>query len=157
MCYENERMPRKPKGAPVPAHVDRFESYYTRKSPKECWLWKGPVNGHGVPQLSRDGRMVTATRVAVEVATGETLKPKQVVSHKKECKNLLCVNPQHLVVKRHPKPPGFGRPKKHYQRTTVYLPGDVLGKLKDESRDRAKPMGEIIVEALGARVVFTQR
>lgn len=62
-----------------------------------CWIWLGSVNvvtGYG--RSFRDGRYVSAHRLAWMAANGREIPPGLVVLH--SCDNPPCVNPAHLSV-----------------------------------------------------------
>ena len=64
----------------------------------ECWLWTGALrNGYGqVTITSGDGpRTHYAHRIAYEIARGE-IPAGMTIDHL--CRNLVCVNPDHLEV-----------------------------------------------------------
>jgi hypothetical protein len=65
-----------------------------------CWEWRGARNqdGYGVVGWKENGgtRTTTASRIAVELTTGEPIPAGLLVCH--ECDNPPCCNPNHLFL-----------------------------------------------------------
>ncbi len=76
---------------------ERFWSKVSKRSPEECWLWKGaPIAGYGQINIGgRAGTMHRAHRVSYFLHRGRFDK-RLVVCHK--CDTPLCVNPDHLFL-----------------------------------------------------------
>jgi hypothetical protein len=76
----------------------RFWAKVDRRSDSECWLWLGALrSGYGHVTITRDDgrRSWYAHRVAYEMAHGE-IPAGMTIDHL--CRNLRCVNPDHLEV-----------------------------------------------------------
>lgn len=136
----------------------RFHSYYRQGSPGECWLWEGPRNKAGQPQISWQHRTLPAARVAYLI-THDVLPAGHRVL--RGCAEPSCVNPGHLTARPPILPPaarqrraGAGRKRKDHVRLTCYVPAPFIKDLRAEALARDIPMGELIVEAFAARVTF---
>ena len=81
---------------------ERFEERYIPEPNSGCWLWLGAT----APSRGTDGcygkiynapgalpRMAMAHRISYELHVGK-IPPKHEIDH--NCKNTLCVNPEHL-------------------------------------------------------------
>jgi hypothetical protein len=77
--------------------VTRFWAKVDRRGPEECWPWLGSkqaLPGYNYGRLIRLGRLVLASRVALEMALGRPLADGMKALH--TCDNPPCVNPGHL-------------------------------------------------------------
>jgi hypothetical protein len=75
---------------------ERFARYFTKGAPGECWLWRGPRNGHGYGNIGRGGRgngLASAHRLSYELHVGPIPEGRD-IDHL--CRTPLCVNPAHL-------------------------------------------------------------
>lgn len=78
-----------------PEH-ERFESFYERGDPADCWEWAGGQRKGGYGSFRANGQTVSAHRYAWARAAGEPVPEGLVVMH--SCDNPPCVNPEHLSV-----------------------------------------------------------
>lgn len=76
-----------------PALAERFWAKVDRRGPEECWPWIGTIDVYGYGALSRDGRVVKAHRMALELHSG-VIPDNHSVCHR--CDNPPCCNPAHL-------------------------------------------------------------
>jgi len=72
---------------------ERYWEKVDRRGPDECWPWTGATTSAGYGHLKVNGRMVSAHRLALQLA-GRPPGPDLFVLH--SCDTPLCVNPQHL-------------------------------------------------------------
>jgi hypothetical protein len=61
-----------------------------------CWLWVGCSDKDGYGFIRVAGKNLKAHRVSMELHSGVTLGPGQLVCHK--CDTPACINPDHLYV-----------------------------------------------------------
>lgn len=61
----------------------------------DCVLWEGSTNWQGHPMVYYRGRTQTGQRVSYQIHNG-AIPPKHWVI--RTCRNLLCVNPKHLIL-----------------------------------------------------------
>jgi hypothetical protein len=74
-------------------HKMRFWSKVDMRGPDECWEWQAARHGRGYGSHKLGPRNVTASRMALIVATGEEPDGMHVLHH---CDNPPCCNPAHL-------------------------------------------------------------
>lgn len=74
---------------------ERFERYFERGAPDDCWLWQGWVKSNGYGGF---GRHEYAHRVSHELFVGPIPEGHD-VAH--SCDTPRCVNPAHLEAKTH--------------------------------------------------------
>lgn len=58
-----------------------------------CWIWQGAIGNRGYGQLKVKGRSWRAHRYFYETSRGK-IKNGMVLDH--VCRNIVCVNPDHL-------------------------------------------------------------
>lgn len=73
--------------------ADRFEAKVEYEPNTGCWLWSGAVNNRGYGQIGRDGKIVLAHRVSLEIHSGSVAANDHVLHR---CDTPPCVNPDHL-------------------------------------------------------------
>ena len=79
-------------GLVTPEFCDRFWSK-VQKQDDGCWIWNGAHNNYGYGRVYKDGRCLSAHRVAYEIAEGP-VPPGLDLDHL--CRVRDCVNPAHL-------------------------------------------------------------
>jgi hypothetical protein len=62
----------------------------------DCWEWTGYKKPTGVGEIKINGKNVSATTFSYEYYNGKLLKS---VKFYRTCKNMACVNPNHLMLK----------------------------------------------------------
>ncbi len=87
-----------------PGPEDWFWPKVDIRGPDECWPWKWHRRRHGYGGLRREGKSLTASRVAWELANGpipvDPLTGRELwILHR--CDNPPCCNPAHLFVGTH--------------------------------------------------------
>lgn len=79
--------------------IKRFLAKYVPAGPDECWIWKGAPRGNGYGCMKIDGHVVSAHRIAYEIANGAGSIPDDMVVDHVRCDTRPCVNPAHLEPK----------------------------------------------------------
>lgn len=77
----------------------RFRRMYERRSPEECWPWKGGTSGFGYGRFKICGRLYSSHRLAYTLAYGPIPTGPTLVLH--SCDNPRCCNPSHLSLGTH--------------------------------------------------------
>lgn len=62
----------------------------------DCWIWTGCVNSDGYPKINRNGNANTKGHRYVYEQTKGKIPDGFVIRH--TCDNILCLNPDHLLV-----------------------------------------------------------
>jgi len=65
-----------------------------------CWHWAGNLNALGQGTITRDGRTWLAHRYVYRLTRGVTIQGTEL---RRSCRNLRCVNPDHLVAAPNPR------------------------------------------------------
>ena len=84
-----EDIPLRPRGDIAASFWPKVD----RRADDECWPWLATVNRKGYGQVSRDGAIRPAHRVAYELLVGP-IPEEMTLDHL--CRNTGCVNPTHL-------------------------------------------------------------
>lgn len=74
---------------------NRFWEKVDKRSPEECWDWRGADDQHGYGQIRIAGRLVKAHRFSYEIHFGPIPPGKQVLHR---CDRPPCCNPAHLFL-----------------------------------------------------------
>lgn len=83
---------------PLNATLEQYSEWFFQRVEKteSCWIWKGYTNkkGYGMcTALAGGGSAMNVARAAWIIHHGSAPKGKEI---RKSCRNLLCVNPDHL-------------------------------------------------------------
>jgi hypothetical protein len=62
----------------------------------ECWEWN-TIGKHRAPAMKIKGKTLSPRREAWKLYKGKEISPGYVITHKKECGNPMCCNPEHLM------------------------------------------------------------
>jgi len=62
----------------------------------ECWEWS-TIGKHRAPAMKIKGKTLSPRREAWKLYKGKEISPGYVITHKKECGNPMCCNPEHLM------------------------------------------------------------
>jgi hypothetical protein len=75
----------------------RFWAKVDQRRDDECWPWTGTVGPSGYGSFNlvvRPRRVMSASRVALQLSLGREMGPLELACH--HCDNTLCCNPAHL-------------------------------------------------------------
>lgn len=72
----------------------RFNKFFVKGSPEECWEWTGGKDKDGYGTIRVGSKKIRAHRLALELHLGRHLTPGSLVLH--SCDNPGCVNSNHL-------------------------------------------------------------
>jgi len=66
----------------------------------DCMIWQGGKHRQGYAMMRQDGEMRTVHSVVAELQYGERPSKHNGTRVTRTCKNKLCINPDHIVIKR---------------------------------------------------------
>jgi hypothetical protein len=72
---------------------ERFLAFVIPEPNSGCHLWEGAISSYGYGQLRVDGKIMSAPRLALELAGRPASREQWVLHH---CDIPMCVNPDHL-------------------------------------------------------------
>jgi hypothetical protein len=92
-------------GIPGRDPVERFQEKYRENPRTGCWEWQGALQsrGYGCFAWGGKGKSMLAHRWAWLFLAEKKIPEGKVLSHKPECGNHACVNPDHMLVNDPPK------------------------------------------------------
>lgn len=90
----------KPGRPPITWTLDKIMAHSTPEKDTDCLIWKGPWHRQGYAYMRQSARMRTVHSVIHELKTGDNAPGKSSKEKiTRTCKNLACVNPEHIVLK----------------------------------------------------------
>lgn len=72
-----------------------------KDSISNCWIWNGTLNGpngYGIIRLWKFSPKFYIHRLSAYIHLDYDLESKLQINHKRECKNRMCWNPDHLYI-----------------------------------------------------------
>lgn len=79
-----------------PVDLERFWGCIEEsEEPDGCWIWVGYISDKGRPRFVHNSRQEAANRVMYRLDKGEAPRNAWVLQ---TCKNVLCLNPDHLFL-----------------------------------------------------------